>query len=84
MATAGGDSRWISGEPSRGLAHRWRAESDAVCVGIGTALADDPLLTARDLDAEVRQPARVVFDSGRGCRSDSKLVASIDDRAARA
>src|SRR3954447_23294038 len=47
VATAGGDSRWISGEASRELAHRWRAECDAVCVGIGTALADDPLLTAR-------------------------------------
>ena len=47
VATAGGDSKWISGEASRALAHRWRAECDAVCVGIGTALADDPLLTAR-------------------------------------
>jgi diaminohydroxyphosphoribosylaminopyrimidine deaminase/5-amino-6-(5-phosphoribosylamino)uracil reductase len=47
VATAAGDSRWISGEASRALAHGWRAECDAVCVGIGTALADDPLLTAR-------------------------------------
>ena len=38
---------WISGEPSRALVHRWRAESDAIAVGIGTVLADDPLLTAR-------------------------------------
>ena len=66
VATAGGDSRWISGEPSRALVHRWRAECDAVCVGIGTALADDPLLTAglRWDDGAPRQPTRVVFDSG--------------------
>ncbi len=65
-ATASGDSKWISGPESRALVHRWRAESDAVAVGIGTALADDPLLTARDLDrAAPRQPARVVFDCRR-------------------
>ena len=48
VATRTGDSKWISGEDSRRLAHRWRAECDAVAVGIGTALADDPQLTARD------------------------------------
>jgi len=46
-ATTPGDSPWISGERSRELVHRWRAESDAIEVGIGTVLADDPLLTAR-------------------------------------
>lgn len=46
-AAASGDSKWISGEKSRELVHRWRAEYDAIAVGIGTALADDPLLTAR-------------------------------------
>ncbi len=77
-ATAGGDSRWISGPESRGLVHRWRAESDAVAVGIGTALADDPLLTARDVDdPEPRQPARVVFDSAARLPTDSALVRSI-------
>jgi diaminohydroxyphosphoribosylaminopyrimidine deaminase / 5-amino-6-(5-phosphoribosylamino)uracil reductase len=49
-STAPGDSPWISGEPSRALVHRWRAESDAIAVGIGTVLADDPLLTARITD----------------------------------
>jgi diaminohydroxyphosphoribosylaminopyrimidine deaminase/5-amino-6-(5-phosphoribosylamino)uracil reductase len=77
VATAEGESKWISGEASRRLAHRWRAESDAVCVGIGTALADDPLLTARD-QADVRQPTRVVFDSRARLPLASKLVASID------
>src|SRR3954451_6520943 len=47
VATRTGDSQWISGEASRARAHRWRAESDAVAVGIGTALMDDPRLTAR-------------------------------------
>src|SRR5437667_3803262 len=46
VATPTGDSKWISGEDSRALAHQWRASSDAVIVGIGTALADNPLLPA--------------------------------------
>ncbi len=62
VATRGGDSKWISGEASRYRAHHWRAECDAVAVGIGTALADDPLLTAR-VEGVKRQPRRVVFDS---------------------
>lgn len=62
VATRSGDSRWISSERSRELVHRWRAAADAVAVGIGTALADDPLLTARLPDVE-RQPLRIVFDS---------------------
>jgi len=45
--TAPGDSPWISGEQSRALVHQWRAESDAIAVGIDTVLTDDPLLTAR-------------------------------------
>ena len=47
VATRTGDSKWISGEDSRRLSHHWRAEVDAVVVGIGTALTDDPQLTAR-------------------------------------
>lgn len=47
VATASGDSKWISGTQSRQLVHTWRAAVDAVGVGIGTAIADDPLLTAR-------------------------------------
>ena len=74
IATATGESRWISGAASRGLVHRWRADSDAVAVGLGTALADDPLLTARDVAGPVRQPARVVFDSGARLPLGSALV----------
>jgi diaminohydroxyphosphoribosylaminopyrimidine deaminase / 5-amino-6-(5-phosphoribosylamino)uracil reductase len=81
VATAGGDSRWISGEASRALVHRWRAECDAVCIGIGTALADDPLLTARPATdgADLRQPTRVVFDSGARLPLGSRLVGSIGE-----
>jgi diaminohydroxyphosphoribosylaminopyrimidine deaminase/5-amino-6-(5-phosphoribosylamino)uracil reductase len=79
-ATAPGDSPWISGEPSRALVHRWRAESDAIAVGIGTALADDPLLTARTVDPASygRQPLRVVFDSQARLPVGSKLLATLD------
>jgi diaminohydroxyphosphoribosylaminopyrimidine deaminase / 5-amino-6-(5-phosphoribosylamino)uracil reductase len=75
VATSSGDSQWISGEASRALSHRWRAEVDAVAVGIGTALADDPQLTAR-IDGVDQQPARVVFDSEGRLPTSSKLVRS--------
>jgi diaminohydroxyphosphoribosylaminopyrimidine deaminase/5-amino-6-(5-phosphoribosylamino)uracil reductase len=73
VATRAGDSQWISGEESRHLAHHWRAECDAVAVGIGTALADDPLLTAR-VDGVHRQPRRVVFDSLARLPHSARLV----------
>src|SRR5437868_1536405 len=64
----------------RPRAHHWRAECDAVAVGIGTALADDPQLTARlpepagRAGPDIRQPRRVVFDSLARLGTDSKLV----------
>jgi diaminohydroxyphosphoribosylaminopyrimidine deaminase/5-amino-6-(5-phosphoribosylamino)uracil reductase len=73
VATRGGDSKWISGEESRRRAHHWRAECDAVAVGIGTALADDPQLTAR-VEGVARQPRRIVFDSLARLPMNSKLV----------
>jgi diaminohydroxyphosphoribosylaminopyrimidine deaminase/5-amino-6-(5-phosphoribosylamino)uracil reductase len=81
-ATVDGVSQWISGPASRARVHEWRAEHDAVAVGIGTALADDPLLTARDVDpAAERQPTRVVFDSAARLPLGSRLVASLDEAA---
>ncbi|HEX4466376.1 MAG TPA: bifunctional diaminohydroxyphosphoribosylaminopyrimidine deaminase/5-amino-6-(5-phosphoribosylamino)uracil reductase RibD [Solirubrobacteraceae bacterium] len=77
VATRTGDSQWISGEDSRGLAHRWRASVDAVVVGIGTALADDPQLTARpggEPADPAMQPRRVVFDSLARLPTSSQLV----------
>lgn len=75
-STGIGQSKWISGESSRALVHRWRADSDAIAVGIGTVLADDPLLTARQPDA--RQPLRIVFDSQARLPLDSQLLSTRD------
>lgn len=80
-ATGGGDSRWISGPESRLLVHRWRAEAGAIAVGIGTVLADDPLLTAREVDAR-RQPLRVVFDSRARTPVGSRLIATVEESPA--
>ena len=91
-STAPGDSPWISGEKPRELVHRWRAESDAIAVGIGTVLADDPLLTARSQPSGAtyvpvgsksptgadRQPVRVVFDRQARLPLDSQLLRTLD------
>jgi diaminohydroxyphosphoribosylaminopyrimidine deaminase/5-amino-6-(5-phosphoribosylamino)uracil reductase len=82
VATRTGDSKWISSEESRELAHRWRASVDGVAVGIGTALADDPQLTARPdgLQAEAgAQPHRIVFDSLARLPTSSQLVAAAEE-----
>jgi diaminohydroxyphosphoribosylaminopyrimidine deaminase / 5-amino-6-(5-phosphoribosylamino)uracil reductase len=79
VATRTGDSQWISGEDSRAMAHRWRASVDAVVVGIGTALADDPQLTARPDGETVQaphQPRRVVFDTLGRLPPSSRLVSA--------
>jgi len=60
-AAADGSSRWITGEPARADVHRLRSEVDAVVVGVGTVLADDPQLTVRPDPGH--QPLRVVLDS---------------------
>lgn len=63
-ATRTGDSKWITGEPARDLAHQQRAWVDAVLVGSGTVLSDDPALTARPAGIQSeRQPVRVVVDA---------------------
>jgi diaminohydroxyphosphoribosylaminopyrimidine deaminase/5-amino-6-(5-phosphoribosylamino)uracil reductase len=93
-STAPGDSPWISGEKSRELVHRWRAESEAIAIGIRTALTDDPLLTARPQPSgapfppytgekrtgtDLRQPVRVVFDRQARLPLDSQLLRTLDD-----
>lgn len=62
-AMASGESQWITGPEARADVHHWRAASDAVITGSGTVLADDPQLLARNIDAECRQPLRLVADS---------------------
>ncbi|MGH7626561.1 MAG: bifunctional diaminohydroxyphosphoribosylaminopyrimidine deaminase/5-amino-6-(5-phosphoribosylamino)uracil reductase RibD [Gemmatimonadaceae bacterium] len=64
IADAAGRSRWITGERARRVVHRLRAQSDAIAVGIGTVLADDPALTVRDAPAPRVAPLRVIFDHG--------------------
>lgn len=76
IATASGQSRWITGELSRQAVHQLRAEHDAVLVGVETALADDPELTVRLPGYSGRQPARVVLDSRQRLQPSCKLVAT--------
>jgi len=75
IATAKGESRWISGEKSRARAHRLRAESDAIMVGLGTVVQDDPLLSVRTSDRpRKRQPLKVIVDSRCGTPPGARVL----------
>jgi diaminohydroxyphosphoribosylaminopyrimidine deaminase/5-amino-6-(5-phosphoribosylamino)uracil reductase len=73
IATASGESRWITGEAARRMVHALRASHDAVMIGGGTARADDPVLTVRGFGA-VRQPVRVVLTAGLDLPRDGQLA----------
>ncbi len=75
IATHSGDSQWITGEDARAAAHGLRATHDAVAVGIGTVLADDPHLTCLLPGLPVRPAVRVVFDSP----LTRRLIARVED-----
>lgn len=77
IALADGTSQWITGSDSRARVHQMRAEHDAVLVGIGTVLADDPLLTARTVPLPKEQPLRIVADSLGRTPVASRLVQSV-------
>ena len=76
IASAGGKTVAITGEAARTRVHLLRAQSDAILVGIGTALADDPLLTCRLPGMEARSPARVVLDRALRIPGSSRLMQS--------
>jgi GTP cyclohydrolase II len=72
IATATGDAKWISGEGERRVSHALRAACDAVLVGVGTVVQDDPQLTVRMVDGA--SPARVVLDSTLRIPSTAKIL----------
>ena len=79
IATSTGESRWISSPESRRLVHDWRAEVDAVGVGSGTALADDPELLPRDAEPPADHlPVRVVFDRRGRLPAEGRLARSSE------
>lgn len=75
VAAADGSSRWITSAAARADVHRLRAELDAILVGSGTVLADDPQLTVRDAAGELasRQPIRIVFDRRGQVPADARV-----------
>lgn len=75
IATASGESRWISGPAARAWVHALRARADALAVGAGTALTDDPELTARRDGRVLRRPGRVVFDARLRVPATARLFA---------
>jgi diaminohydroxyphosphoribosylaminopyrimidine deaminase/5-amino-6-(5-phosphoribosylamino)uracil reductase len=77
IAARSGESKWITGEASRREVHRMRAKSDAVLVGVGTVLADDPELTVRAVRGA--NPVRVVLDSALRTPLAAKLIASAGE-----
>lgn len=72
IATASGDSKWISGEPARKFAHELRSMHSAVAVGYGTLIKDDPLLTVRSVESHY-QPTRIVFAGGKVIPNDLRM-----------
>ncbi len=78
IATRTGDSRWISSEPSRRIVHRLRSRVDAILIGSETALADDPMLTARGTPIR-RVATRVVLDRRLRLRNECRLVVTARD-----
>lgn len=79
IATRTGESQWITGELMRRRVHRLRSRVDAIMVGRGTVMADDPMLTPRGVRRVRRMPIRVVLDSDAQIPNACKLVQSAVD-----
>ncbi len=80
IATASGESRWITGETARAFAHQLRASHDAVLIGAGTALADDPDLACRLPGLAACSPVRIVADTSARLPQASVLVRTARER----
>ncbi len=78
IATSTGDSRWVTGEASRELVHRLRHKVSGIMAGIGTVLADDPLLTARREGVETSDPVRIIIDSRARIPADRRVLEVTD------
>ncbi len=79
IATKTGDSKWVTGEEARAASQMLRREYDAILVGIGTVLADDPLLTDRTRQPRRKPLARIVLDAGLRIPLDSQLVKTAQE-----
>ncbi len=79
IATNTGESKWITGEKAREYAHKLRDENDAVLVGIGTVLRDNPSLTTRLKNKKGKDPIRVVVDSSLRIGPSSKILTQKSD-----
>lgn len=77
-ATASGDSKWITGEKSRGFVHKLRSEVDAVLVGSGTLVCDNPHLTARPLKRGCTPPVRVILDRNLTVDENANVLKELD------
>jgi len=78
IATRTGDSKWITSESTRSYVHQLRARAGAILCGVGTVLADDPMLTPRPEPQYPRQPLRIVLDSRLRIPMQSSLVRTAD------
>ena len=74
IATSSGESQWITGPESRTMVHRLRDRYDAILVGVGTVLADNPSLTTRLPEGEGKDPVRVVLDSRARTPVDAQII----------
>jgi len=77
IADDNGDSKWISNADSRKIVHQWRADYDAIMVGIGTVIKDNPMLNVRDVSG--KNPTRIVYDSSASLSENMNLVKTANE-----